>query len=103
VSGYRLTPSAENDLFEIWCFIAQDSTDAANRVEEAIYDACRLLARSPRAGQERPDLTRRALRFWTVSPFKKYVVIYDPDTRPLRILRILHSARNIRVLLKDLQ
>ena len=48
-------------------------------------------------------MTRRALRFWTVSPFKKYVVIYDPDTRPLRILRILHSARNIRVLLKDLQ
>jgi plasmid stabilization system protein ParE len=103
VSGYRLTPSAENDLFEIWCYIAQDSTDAANRVEEAIHDACRLLARSPHVGQIRPDLTRRALRFWTVNPFKNYVVIYDPDTRPLRILRILHGARNIRELLKHLQ
>jgi len=103
VSDYQLTTSAENDLFEIWCYIARDSTDAANRVEEAIYHACRLLARSPRAGQERPDLTRRGLRFWTVSPFKKYVVIYDPDALPLRILRILHSARNIRVLLKDMQ
>ena len=103
MSGYRLTPSAENDLFEIWCYIARDSADAANRVEEEIYDACRMLARSPHAGQQRPDLTRRTLRFWTVSPFKKYVVIYDPDSRPLRILRILHSARNIRVLLKDLQ
>jgi antitoxin ParD1/3/4 len=79
------------------------STDAANRVEEAIYDACRLLARSPHAGQVRPDLTQRALRFWTVNPFKNYVVIYDPDTRPLRILRILHGARNIRELLKHLQ
>ena len=103
MSGYRLTPTAENDLFEIWCYIAQDSTDAANRVEEAIHDACRLLARSPYAGQLRPDLSRRALRFWTVSPFKNYVVIYDPDTRPLRIFRILHGARNIRVLLKHLQ
>jgi plasmid stabilization system protein ParE len=103
VSGYRLTPSAENDLFEIWCYIARDSIDSANRVEEAIYDACTLLARSPHAGQARGDLTRRALRFWTVSPFKKYVVVYDPDTRPLRILRILHGARNIRALLQELQ
>jgi plasmid stabilization system protein ParE len=103
VSGYRLTPSAENDLFEIWCYIAQDSTDAADRVEEAIYDACRLLARLPHAGHVRPDLTGRTLRFWTVSPFKNYVVIYEPDTRPLSILRIFHRARNIRALLKDLQ
>ena len=103
MSGYRLTPSAENDLFEIWCYIARDSIDAANRVEEAIYDACVMLARSPHAGHLRPDLTRRPLRFWTVSPFKKYVVIYDPDTRPLRILRILLGARDIRVLLKPLQ
>lgn len=60
------------------------------------------LARSPHAGQARPDLTRRALRFWTVSPFKNYVVVYDPDTQPLRILRILHGARNIPALLQDL-
>ena len=103
MSGYRLTPSAENDLFEIWCYIAQDSLDAANRVEEAIFDACGLLAKSVRAGRRRPDLTRRAVRFWTVGPFKKYVVVYDPDARPLRILRILHGSRNMRVLLKDLR
>ena len=103
MSGYRLTPSAENDLFEIWSYIARDSTDAANRVEEAIYDACRLLARSPNVGQVRPDLTQRTLRFWTVSPFKNYVIIYDAEIRPLRILRILHGARNLRVLLQDLQ
>lgn len=103
MSGYRLTPSAENDLFEIWCYIARDSTHAANRVEEAIHDACAFLVRAPRAGQQRPDLTRRALRFWTVSPFKKYLVIYDPDTRPLRVLRILHGARNVRTLLKHAQ
>jgi plasmid stabilization system protein ParE len=103
VSGYRLTPSAENDLFEIWSYIARDSTDAANRVEEAIYDACRLLAGSPNVGQVRPDLTQRTLRFWTVSSFKNYVIIYDAEIRPLRILRILHGARNLRVLLQDLQ
>jgi antitoxin ParD1/3/4 len=101
VSGYRFTRSAENDLFEIWCYIARDSTDAANRVEEAIYDACALLARSPQAGHLRPDLTPRTVRFWTVSPFKTYVVIYDPEVRPLRVLRILHGGRNLRALLKQ--
>lgn len=103
MSGYRLTPSAENDLIEIWCYVARDSADAANRVEEAIYDACGLLARSSHTGHVRPDLTRRPVRFWTVSPFKKYVVIYDPDTHPLRILRILHGARNLRAQLKHQQ
>jgi plasmid stabilization system protein ParE len=103
VSGYRLTPSAENDLLEIWCHIARDSTNAASRVEEAVYDACAFLVRSPHAGHTRPDLTRQAVRFWTVTPFKKYVVIYDPETQPLRVLRILHGARNVRALLKQAQ
>ena len=103
MSGYRLTPSAENDLFEIWCYIARDSSEAANRVEEAICDACALLARSPHAGHMRPDLTRRGVRFWTVTPFKKYVVVYDPETRPVRVLRILHGARNVRAQLKHAQ
>jgi hypothetical protein len=28
---YRFTPEAEEDLFEIWCYIARDTVAAANR------------------------------------------------------------------------
>lgn len=36
---YRFTPEAEEDLFEIWCYIARNSVATANRAESAVYDA----------------------------------------------------------------
>lgn len=33
---YALTPLAKADPFDVWSYIAQDSEDAANRVEQAI-------------------------------------------------------------------
>jgi plasmid stabilization system protein ParE len=46
-SPFELTPQATDELDEIWWFIAQDSIDAANRVEQEIVDTCRRLARHP--------------------------------------------------------
>jgi plasmid stabilization system protein ParE len=103
VSGYSLTVSAEDDLFGIWRYIARDNIAAANRVERAIYEACEFLARSPQAGHYRPDLTQQSVRFWTVSPYSNYVVIYDPEVRPLQVLRILHGGRDLRTVLKQEQ
>jgi plasmid stabilization system protein ParE len=40
MSEYALTSLAKTDIFEIWSYIAEDNEDAANRVEQAIYDAC---------------------------------------------------------------
>ena len=45
VIRYQLTPEAENDLFEIWQYIAADSVKSADRVEAAIYDARRCRQR----------------------------------------------------------
>jgi plasmid stabilization system protein ParE len=47
MSLYLLTPQAEDDLINIWSYIAQDSLDAANRVETQIYAACAFLASTP--------------------------------------------------------
>jgi len=57
MSGYALTPLAKADIFEIWSFIAEDNENAADRVEQAIYDGCRFLAEGPLRGHSRPDLT----------------------------------------------
>lgn len=96
---YRLTPEADADIFEIWCYIASDSIDAANRVEAAIYRSCALLASGPFRGHERKDLTRLPLRFWTVQPYRKYVIVYDPAMKPVQIIRVLHGGRNAARLL----
>ena len=97
--AYQLTSLAVEDLFEIWSYIARDNPEAANAVEEAIYRACALLAHAPLAGRLRPDLTYLPLRFWFVQPYRNYVIVYDPVTKPLQIIRVLHGARNIPPLL----
>ena len=59
MSVYALTPLAKADIFDIWSYIAADSEDAANRVEQAIYDACAFVAEGPLRGHSRPGLTTR--------------------------------------------
>ena len=95
MSRYRFTPQALNDLFEIWSYIAQDNSQAADRVEQAIYKACELLAESPLAGTVRKDLTSLPVRFWLVPQFPNYFIVYDPGAKPLEVIRILHRTRNI--------
>ncbi len=50
MSRYQLTPQAVDDLFEIWSYIARDSVEAGNRVEDAVYKACAFLAEGPLRG-----------------------------------------------------
>ena len=95
MTRYLFTPQALDDLFDIWSFIARDNRAAADRVEEAIYDACELLANSPLIGTLRKDLTAFPVRFWLLPPYPNYFIVYDPEVEPIQIIRILHHARNI--------
>jgi antitoxin ParD1/3/4 len=95
MSLYLLTPQAEDDLFDIWSYIAQDSLSAADRVEAEIYAAFTFLAATPHVGHVRSDLTDRNVRFWTLPHFSYYVIVYDPAFQPLRIIRVLHGATDI--------
>jgi plasmid stabilization system protein ParE len=92
MKGYELSPEATDDLQEIWIYIANDNPAAADKLEEDIYAACELLAKNPRLGHRRSDLTDEPVLFWPVRG--QYVVIYLPDTEPLKIVRILQGARN---------
>lgn len=75
MSAYALTPLAKVDIFTIWSYIADDSEDAANRLERAIYDACAFVAEAPLRGHSRPDITSRPLRFWTLTRYPNYTVV----------------------------
>jgi plasmid stabilization system protein ParE len=99
MSAYQFTPLAIDDLFEIWSYIASDNVTAANAVEEAVHQACNLIAKTPLAGRIRTDLTQLPVRFWFMQPYRSYVIVYDPATKPVQIIRVLHGARNIPSLL----
>ena len=89
MSWYRFTPEAEGDLFEIWLYIAKDNLPAAERVEAAIHDACAFLAKAPFHGHTRKDLTSLPFRFWSLPRYSNYIVVYNPATEPLQVIRYL--------------
>lgn len=101
MSRFQLTPQAIEDLFEIWTYIARDNLEAANAVEDAVYESCDFLAEGPLRGKIRTDLTNLPLRFWTVQSFPNYIIVYNPATRPLQIIRILHGSRDILAILRE--
>ena len=101
MSGYALTPLAKADVFAIWSHIADDNEDAANRVEQAIYRACAFVAEAPMRGHSRPDLTTRSLRFWNLTRYPNYAIVYRPETAPLQVVAVLHGKRNVQRILKQ--
>lgn len=96
---FRLAPAAEEQIGDIVAFIATDSEEAAVRVRNALYSAFELLATQPGIGHAREDLTERPVKFWSVY---SYLVVYDPASQPLTIVAVLHGARNVEQILKDL-
>src|SRR5216117_1287985 len=92
MKSYRLTPAAEADLFEIWSIIASDNLPAADRLEDEILDSCQRVAERPDLGHFRRDLTQKPVRFYPVRG--TYLVVYDPASDPLEVIRILHGARD---------
>jgi plasmid stabilization system protein ParE len=59
---FQCRPQATEDLDAIWWFIAEDNRVSAGRVEMEIVATCRRLAKYPRMGTMRQDIT--PLPFW---------------------------------------
>jgi antitoxin ParD1/3/4/toxin ParE1/3/4 len=96
---YVLAPEAALDLVKIWRYIKKESSvQIADRVEAAICDQIVSLAKSPGIGHWRKDLTVEAVKFF---PVYSYLIVYRPDTKPLHIVAILQSRRDVRQVLKD--
>jgi plasmid stabilization system protein ParE len=92
-SRYVLTVTAESDVHGLLQYIAdRDGVDRALHVLDHFELAFDRLSTSPDIGIVRHDLTGETLRWWIVLTF---AVIYDPPTKPLTILRVLHSARHL--------
>jgi plasmid stabilization system protein ParE len=90
-----ITPAARRDIRSIWRYIAQDSVRHADLVEEAILTTCYSTAELPGIGHQRPDLTERKILFVPVRNYERYVIAYAAESAPLRILRVLHGARDV--------
>jgi len=97
---FQFTPQAAEDLDAIWWFIAEDNRDAADRVEMEIVATCRRLAKHPLMGTKRQDVTPLPVRFWTVTKFPNFVIVYRPETAPIQVVAVLHGKRDLKEVLE---
>jgi plasmid stabilization system protein ParE len=97
---FQLTPQATEDLDAIWWTIAADNRTAADRVETEILATCRRLAKHPRIGTKRQDITMLPVRFWTITRFPNYVVVYRPETAPLQVVAVLYGKRDLKKIME---
>jgi plasmid stabilization system protein ParE len=99
-NGYVLALEAEEDIFQIWLYLAEKaSLETADRVESKLYEAFESLVKTPGLGHKRADLTKHAVLFFRVRPYS-YLVVYRART-PLEIVAVLHGKRNIAELLPN--
>lgn len=98
MASYELTPKAQNDLSEIWFRIAEDSIDLANRIEAEFYALFESLGQMPGQGHSRKDLTKRPVLFF---PLYSFLVVYQPDVKPIRIVAVVRGKRDVKQFLKQ--
>jgi plasmid stabilization system protein ParE len=67
--------------------------DAADVLEAQFFNACQRLADKPDLGHFRRNLTEKPVRFFLGRT--NYLIVYDPASEPLEVLRVLHGARDV--------
>ena len=87
------SPAARDDLFEIWFYISGDNERAADTFIDRLESTCQVLANSPGVGRHRPELGQLVHSF----ALGNYVVFYEPDRKGIKVLRVLHGARDIHL------
>lgn len=84
------SPVAEQDLFEILDYIAQDNQSAAVEWIDFLEDRCRSLADFPYKGRARDDLFNGALML----PIRGYLVFYRVQGDVVEILAVVEGSRD---------
>ena len=58
-----LSIRAVSDLDDVWLYIATASPKLADRYLDRIWNICQKLAKNPKMGRERPELSPRVRSF----------------------------------------
>ena len=85
------SPEAENDLDEIWWYIAQDNPDSADKLLDEIDEASQKLAHFTNMGRNRDELYPGLKSF----PVGMYLIFYMPISGGIEIVRVLHGMMDI--------
>lgn len=94
-------PAARRDLSDALTWIARENEAAAAALLEAALRSARRIVERPMLGRVRLDLLPTPYRFWRGAGFP-YLIVYNAERTPPRVLRFLHMSRDLGPLLLDL-
>lgn len=90
----QISPEAEQDLLELWLYIAEDSPENADRFLDRLDATAQRLANLRDLGRIRPELAPglRSL------PVDHYVLFYRPVADGIALVRVVRGSRDIDAL-----
>ena len=94
MANVERSAQAERDLLDIWLYIAENNSRAADRLLDHIHATVQMLARYPQMGKRR-DALRSGLRSFTVGD---YVVFYLQRDQGIVLVRVLSGYRDLDAL-----
>lgn len=97
MNQFRTSDKAEDDLRDIWLFVARNDPDAADRLVAEITRRFPTLAQFPEIGRRRDELLPDA-RSLSVG---RYLIFYRLIDDGIEIIRVVHGARNLPALFDD--
>jgi toxin ParE1/3/4 len=91
------TPQARKDLVANAAYMGEFNERAAYRFLRAVLGDLKRLLDFPRIGAIRQVRNPKmlGLRSWPVSGFRDYLIFYVPTRRGIRVVRIIHGARDL--------
>ena len=95
MTSYILTVNARRDLRSIWRYIGEDSLRHADLLEEAVLATCRSAAGTSGMGHRRRGVRNPDVLFLAVQGYEHYSIAYQANSEPLRVLRVVHGARDV--------
>lgn len=96
----RLSRQARREVAEALREIDQSHVQLAFRA--AIKIVLQRLGKHPDYGRVAPSYVSDTYRFWSMPRFG-YIVVYDPRTEPVEILRFVHARRDLPRVLANLR
>lgn len=97
MTEFRLSPLADDDLTDIWNYVAEYDERSADSLIEQLVHRFVMLSRFQEAGRDRDELIPGLKSF----PVDRYLVFYRVIPEGIEILRVLHSSRDVENLLTE--
>lgn len=89
-----ISPEAEQDLVDIWLYIAEDQPLNADRFLARLEEQANKLAEFSNMGVAREELAFALKSF----PLDRYVLFYRTTQEGIELVRVLHHSRDVTLI-----